>query len=110
MPHPCGAAVWKWQNSRSELRSDAQGGALCHRLRNNGCNQQGVREVYSVSAYDVTSRPGKYCNWPLDLASAPHDRLRGGGRSTDSAGHCRSEEHTTELQSLRHLVCRLLLE
>src|ERR1035438_10596839 len=25
-------------------------------------------------------------------------------------GWCRSEEHTSELQSLRHLVCRLLLE
>src|SRR5258705_2718736 len=25
-------------------------------------------------------------------------------------GHFRSEEHTSELQSLRHLVCRLLLE
>src|SRR5262245_65042269 len=25
-------------------------------------------------------------------------------------GHYRSEEHTSELQSLRHLVCRLLLE
>src|ERR1035441_10852855 len=24
--------------------------------------------------------------------------------------YCRSEEHTSELQSLRHLVCRLLLE
>src|SRR5947199_2988770 len=28
---------------------------------------------------------------------------------TDVDG-CRSEEHTSELQSLRHLVCRLLLE
>src|ERR1035441_7677133 len=28
---------------------------------------------------------------------------------TDGARH-RSEEHTSELQSLRHLVCRLLLE
>src|SRR5438045_8219110 len=27
-----------------------------------------------------------------------------------SAGRRRSEEHTSELQSLRHLVCRLLLE
>src|ERR1035438_6415217 len=27
-----------------------------------------------------------------------------------SRGHHRSEEHTSELQSLRHLVCRLLLE
>src|SRR5205814_3604831 len=26
------------------------------------------------------------------------------------AGGARSEEHTSELQSLRHLVCRLLLE
>src|SRR5258705_8954800 len=26
------------------------------------------------------------------------------------ANGCRSEEHTSELQSLRHLVCRLLLE
>src|ERR1039458_4810643 len=26
------------------------------------------------------------------------------------AGNARSEEHTSELQSLRHLVCRLLLE
>src|SRR5437899_12920300 len=27
-----------------------------------------------------------------------------------SGAHLRSEEHTSELQSLRHLVCRLLLE
>src|SRR5205814_8700369 len=27
-----------------------------------------------------------------------------------SSRHGRSEEHTSELQSLRHLVCRLLLE
>src|ERR1035441_1846900 len=43
--------------------------------------------------------------WPLDnrpqLAKLPHKSPR-----------ClaRSEEHTSELQSLRHLVCRLLLE
>src|SRR2546422_2437705 len=28
----------------------------------------------------------------------------------DAAGHVRSEEHTSELQSRLHLVCRLLLE
>src|SRR5205814_4602999 len=33
---------------------------------------------------------------------------RGGRRH--SPGGVRSEEHTSELQSLRHLVCRLLLE
>src|ERR1035441_10817092 len=32
-------------------------------------------------------------------------------QGTQSCGHsARSEEHTSELQSLRHLVCRLLLE
>src|SRR5205814_6634294 len=31
-------------------------------------------------------------------------------RLTPSALATRSEEHTSELQSLRHLVCRLLLE
>src|SRR5262245_65065808 len=29
---------------------------------------------------------------------------------TSAASQARSEEHTSELQSLRHLVCRLLLE
>src|SRR5262245_64745156 len=31
-------------------------------------------------------------------------------RSSDGGARARSEEHTSELQSLRHLVCRLLLE
>src|ERR1035441_2038150 len=36
---------------------------------------------------------------------------RPGGRPPDAQCHpVRSEEHTSELQSLRHLVCRLLLE
>src|SRR5262245_64188239 len=38
---------------------------------------------------------------------------RGGHRPTDhepARAFARSEEHTSELQSLRHLVCRLLLE
>src|ERR1035441_10756508 len=39
-------------------------------------------------------------------AYASLDRSSG----TDLASFIRSEEHTSELQSLRHLVCRLLLE
>src|SRR5438045_5977435 len=31
-------------------------------------------------------------------------------RNSTEPSHGRSEEHTSELQSLRHLVCRLLLE
>src|SRR5947199_6870191 len=33
-----------------------------------------------------------------------------GSRASRRLGSVRSEEHTSELQSLRHLVCRLLLE
>src|ERR1039458_10801544 len=36
-------------------------------------------------------------------------RSRRRDQRTEESGH-RSEEHTSELQSLRHLVCRLLLE
>src|SRR5258705_10250890 len=35
---------------------------------------------------------------------------RRAGTSGNRRSVCRSEEHTSELQSLRHLVCRLLLE
>src|SRR2546430_5284932 len=34
----------------------------------------------------------------------------GGGGEADRVGQCRSEEHTSELQSQSNLVCRLLLE
>src|SRR5690625_6780093 len=34
----------------------------------------------------------------------------GGGTPYGESGHIRSEEHTSELQSRGHLVCRLLLE
>src|SRR5262245_65069429 len=41
----------------------------------------------------------------VDLAGELHRRL-----DAVHPQHPRSEEHTSELQSLRHLVCRLLLE
>src|SRR5437899_7413566 len=50
------------------------------------------------------------------LAGVPPGRRGGGGGSPPKPAHPvgrpadRSEEHTSELQSLRHLVCRLLLE
>src|SRR5205823_13361672 len=49
------------------------------------------------------------------LASASHPAVSGGIRSAGENGrkpgtHHRSEEHTSELQSLAYLVCRLLLE
>src|SRR5258705_6104937 len=37
-------------------------------------------------------------------------KLDGARHDGSESGGVRSEEHTSELQSLRHLVCRLLLE
>src|SRR5438045_8911180 len=45
------------------------------------------------------------------LASLNHPHIAAIYGFEKSTGvHARSEEHTSELQSLRHLVCRLLLE
>src|SRR5215212_10714003 len=49
----------------------------------------------------------------LDLVHLHLDRMRqlvAGAAQHLLADQLRSEEHTSELQSLRHLVCRLLLE
>src|SRR5437899_8046037 len=52
----------------------------------------------------------------IELAASPvagrrrHQRDEGELRREHTAAEARSEEHTSELQSLRHLVCRLLLE
>src|SRR5262245_63976260 len=47
-----------------------------------------------------------------EASHAVDDRLGAAARVAAQrlAGEMRSEEHTSELQSLRHLVCRLLLE
>src|SRR5262245_62546383 len=46
---------------------------------------------------------------PATPGSPPTVRSRTGSRAC-CGDRTRSEEHTSELQSLRHLVCRLLLE
>src|ERR1035438_3190903 len=46
-----------------------------------------------------------------DIKEATNGALHGLLESLDPfSSYLRSEEHTSELQSLRHLVCRLLLE
>src|SRR5258705_4745590 len=57
--------------------------------------------------YTTLFRSVDFSFFPLRPASRALTRQA----STDSARSSpRSEEHTSELQSLRHLVCRLLLE
>src|SRR5258705_1225951 len=47
---------------------------------------------------------------PARPRTRPRGSPRACARATSRRRGSRSEEHTSELQSLRHLVCRLLLE
>src|SRR5262245_65754466 len=64
-------------------------------------------KIYTLSLHDALpiSRAGAAA---LGAPAPPGACRRCGTRSR--ARRQRSEEHTSELQSLRHLVCRLLLE
>src|SRR5262245_64288151 len=67
-------------------------------------------EIYTLSLHDALPiSPPNRRRAPTD-ASSSCARARGSSTSRLWAESGRSEEHTSELQSLRHLVCRLLLE
>src|SRR2546425_11124870 len=82
-------------------------------------NDTATTEIYTLSLHDalpislktVTSAPEQQSPaWPVRCCRTM-SRLplgRGFRRSMDRRN--RSEEHTSELQSLAYLVCRLLLE
>src|ERR1035438_10607786 len=77
---------------------------------------------FATSAYTVAeSTPGSFgafAKWnsvdgkcaPSLASSTGAVKLSGSRKAEGSSCSNRSEEHTSELQSLRHLVCRLLLE
>src|SRR5947199_7081465 len=76
-------------------------------------NDTATTEIYTLSLHDALP----ICSWRRTPGSASPNLCGIGPASTfkrlaPSAGTwlTRSEEHTSELQSLRHLVCRLLLE
>src|SRR5207253_8401787 len=76
------------------------------------------------AALDAPGSRRRNCAWrdmggALRIAAATVSSISGGARShptargsgaAHGAGSTRSEEHTSELQSRGHLVCRLLLE
>src|SRR2546429_3396811 len=63
-------------------------------------NDTATTEIYTLSLHDAL---------PISL-STPNPGSRGASRAYRSPCRWRSEEHTSELQSRLHLVCRLLLE
>src|SRR5258705_961556 len=84
-------------------------------------NDTATTEIYTLSLHDalpifhnirthmkcvIDAADGK---WKRAAAVRKRDPQRGKPLEHASKNH-RSEEHTSELQSLRHLVCRLLLE
>src|SRR5204863_7279153 len=67
-------------------------------------NDTAPTEIYTLSLHDALpiSGPGRRrCRYPKTAQPTPSPASRTEGRS---------EEHTSELQSRRDLVCRLLLE
>src|SRR2546425_12371123 len=71
---------------------------------------------YTTLFRSISSRRRRWASRSCASRSASGGRSGGaaeGRRNTDSRGfpsEARSEEHTSELQSLAYLVCRLLLE
>src|SRR2546429_4737006 len=78
-------------------------------------NDTATTEIYTLSLHDalpissVKFRPAKSSIGPVSFVIRV-GRMALGGVGTGAGGALRSEEHTSELQSRLHLVCRLLLE
>src|SRR5262245_65153824 len=71
-----------------------------------------VAKFRTPSASFTVPKAAKHCRTPKHgrKFDTLYVRLPLGVRRCCAAFEVRSEEHTSELQSLRHLVCRLLLE
>src|SRR5437899_3372026 len=70
-------------------------------------NAPATTEIYTLSLHDALPIWGDYRD---DRLRAPSGLRQNCGYAGATILTKRSEEHTSELQSLRHLVCRLLLE
>src|SRR6266404_7684515 len=81
-------------------------GMVCSRLRaaNKGFSRRGDLAAATPSGNPITTAS------PTDPATSAVWRESASAKSSRRFAYSRSEEHTSELQSLAYLVCRLLLE
>src|SRR2546425_9769113 len=84
-------------------------------------NDTATTEIYTLSLHDalpISSVTSRICRSARASAATTFGRVPPAmtpmltvvSPNTGSVGQVRSEEHTSELQSLAYLVCRLLLE
>src|SRR2546423_11083294 len=85
-------------------------------------NDTATTEIYTLSLHDAlpiyraaarprAHAPGRLRSWRAAVSGRPRRaRCRTAARRAYRPTRPRSEEHTSELQSLAYLVCRLLLE
>src|SRR3989442_7170034 len=79
-------------------------------------NDTATTEIYTLSLHDalpIYPQSARRAQAARLCRRRQHRRRRGRGArgaGTRRSSLCRSEEHTSELQSRPHLVCRLLLE
>src|SRR3989442_6054124 len=71
-------------------------------------NDTATTEIYTLSLHDALPISSRHAVRGAGPGAGP--RRDRSGRESESTGGHRSEEHTSELQSRPHLVCRLLLE
>src|SRR2546425_9439360 len=64
---------------------------------------------WNTDAASTASAPARNASATCSRSPIPPDAITG-TRTAPSTARKRSEEHTSELQSLAYLVCRLLLE
>src|SRR5689334_24115640 len=81
-------------------------------------NDTATTEIYTLSLHDALpisvakdeAQNDGHCDGAVNPRFLQSSPSQGAGRSPGLRCEVRSEEHTSELQSQFHLVCRLLLE
>src|SRR2546425_525917 len=115
---PSAAGFWTWNLTANRRPSSKPSAAAPAAMMSPGCGLSARIPVGSLLCCRNVSPLGSYLRWALKLPTG----LKLARRATfavtvivePTSGFrletVRSEEHTSELQSLAYLVCRLLLE